>query len=265
METEMEHQPTPERPANPYSAPQSPYSKSHLGPRVRFDAISDAWRILGTARGTWALMILLFIGIVAGIVFASMILQVAILVALGGGAGAQGEASTTALIVSNLVMFVLMVVMFCVECYLLAGLFRAACKHVRGEPIRVGDLFSAGDVFGSFFLGTILYALCVCAGTLLCILPGLLVAGRLMLMFPLIADRRMTAVEAMSTSWRTLAGQTWMSAIFFFVVSFLAGIGIYLCGIGILFSAPLQYLGAAVVYRDYFQAKPAAQPWAEPI
>jgi uncharacterized membrane protein len=150
-----------------------------------------------------------------------------------------------------------------VQSYLMAGLFRAACKQVRGEPISANDVFSAGEVTGTFMLAGLLVGICVFFGLLLLIIPGLIIAGRLMLVFPLIADGRMSATQAMESSWSALRGQSLKAFVFQLVVGVVSGIGACLCGIGILLTYPIYFLATAIIYRDYFNVKSKDAPSIE--
>jgi hypothetical protein len=272
----VEHQPQPpfEDVENPYAAPKSGPLKPPREPygapgdyvfvaeavpaRVRLDAISEAWRVLSGNRGTWAGMTLLFMVVTYGIAFGSLALQFAI----EGGPPAPGQIRQGSGL-SALVNLVAQLLQLLASAYLSAGMFRAACRQVRGEPVRAGDIFNAGDVLGSTLWGMILMGLSIMGGLLLLIIPGLLVAGRLMFVLPLIADRRMAGGEALRASWGALRGQSWMSFFLLFASGLISGIGILLCCIGLLLTAPLYYLSIAIVYHDFFYTRKAAGPWDE--
>jgi hypothetical protein len=265
----VENDPNFPDPENPYSPPKSdlrrpvdPLTIGGPGPGVvRFDAIGDAWTLFRQEMGAWMVLTLLFFLVLYGLLFAGLL-------AIGGvqvGFERAKLDESVAGVIGGILVIAFYVFMFFVMAVLTGGLFRAACKQIRGQQIGAGDLFGATDVTGPLAGGIFLMGLAVVAGTLLCIIPGLLVAGRLMLVTPLIVDGRMRATEAIAQSWNALQGQTWMAAIFSFVVSLISGLGIYLCGVGILFTAPLYYLAIAVVYRDYFMTKPVADPWVEPV
>jgi uncharacterized membrane protein len=214
------------------------------------EAIGEAWRLLSANRGTWAGMILLEGLVIYALVFAGIGLQIA----MAGGVQAMNQARQQSA-GETLALFAIQILQLVVQCWLTAGVYRAACKQVRGEPVHVGDLFSATDVIGSSVWGTFLYGLSIFLGVLLCIIPGLLVSGRLMFVLPLIADGRMSGTDAVRTSWGALRGQSWIAFAFTFVASFVAGLGFLLCGVGVLFTAPIYFVATAILYRDFFYAK----------
>lgn len=241
---------------NPYAAPRAakPSMEERLeiqqgGPaRVRFSAIGEAWDIASSSRGTWALMMLVFWGSSIAISMMSIIAQAAV----HGGLPKQNEPTS---IGEALVSLVFLAISVGVQSFLMAGLYRAACKQVRGEPIQVGDVFGAPEVTLNMCFAVFLYGLCVLLGVILCIIPGLIVAGRLMLTFPLVADGRMSATDAIGASWRALKGQSLSAFAFQFVAGIVSGVGVCLCGFGLLLTAPILYLAMAIIYRDFFNVK----------
>lgn len=136
--------------------------------------------------------------------------------------------------------------------FLLAGLHRTAFKQLRGEPIRVSDLFSGGDVFlpiaGACAVITILTVL----GFSLCILPAFVVAGMLHFTIPLIVERKLSIGEALSASYNATKSDWPMFVLFVFVLGLLAGLGGYAFYIGLVVSYPLYFTITAIAYRDIF-------------
>jgi len=149
-------------------------------------------------------------------------------------------------------MFVMMVVGTLGGAFLFAGLHRTAFKQLRGEPIRVRDLFSGGDVFlrvaWAFAVITILTVL----GFSLCILPAFVVAGMLHFTVPLIVERKLGIGEAISTSYNATKADWLMFVLFVFVLGLLASLGGYACYIGLVVSYPLYFTITAIAYRDIF-------------
>lgn len=230
------------------------------GPRrnvVRFDAIGEAWELLKQQAGVWlltALVVIVANGFVTGAISSHFRLHLEH--GFGGFRWPMPRAGTAVFIfVSALV-----------NGFFVGGMFRMACRQIRGQRIGVADLLGVVDVLGELLLGSVMCAGAVAAVSLVClVLPGLIVHGLLMFTLPLIVDRGLTAPAAMAASWRALQGQWIMAALFHVVVSFLSGLGSCFCGIGLLLTAPLYVLSIAVLYRDAFpvtgeanRAKPAA-------
>jgi uncharacterized membrane protein len=77
---------------------------------------------------------------------------------------------------------------------------------------------------------------------------------------PLIVDRQMDGVEAISTSFRTLSADFLNAVLFYVVLTFIVFAGLLACCLGLLVTFPLYYLAVAIVYRDFFPDQAAAQP-----
>jgi uncharacterized membrane protein len=173
--------------------------------------------------------------------------------ALGIGAAAGDRHGGAAIfgLGTMLIMFVGFIAIMVVAFIMMGGLYRMAIKQVRGEPIQISDLWSVTDVIGQLALGGLLMGLSIGLASLACYLPAFIVAGLLMLTIPLIVDQKMGAIDAMTRSWNTLKQEWLMAAVLYFVLTFIASIGVVALYIGMLFTYPLLFLGTALVYRDF--------------
>lgn len=133
-----------------------------------------------------------------------------------------------------------------------AGLFRMATKQIRGESISISDLFDFGDVAAQAIIASIVLAIIIEIGFMLCVLPGLVLSGLFMFTFPLIVDKKMSAIEAISASMNALKSQWLMATVFAIVVGVIYMVGAMLCGIGALVTAPIALLSVTVLYRNFF-------------
>ncbi|WP_169978076.1 hypothetical protein [Tautonia rosea] len=278
--------------ANPYAAPvatptsSTPPTDLAVGePRnvpIRFDHLSGASRLASRQQGTWILILLVLVvlGAVANLILAF---------GLGGLSGAIGipagavDASAASFNAADLLIQAgTFLSTTAVIAFPLGGLFRTACKQVRGKPIAVGDLFGAIDVFGQVFLVVLLIEILTVIAVSVVVLPfwiavallpprdaplallGALVFGmiafalitsRLMLAIPLVVDGRQNALAAIRKSWVALRGQTLSAIAFNALAAIVASLGAILLGIGLLFTAPIYYVAIALVYRDLFLGK----------
>lgn len=212
-------------------------------PRVRFDAISEAWNLLTKQMGAWVLATLIYSVIVGG---AMMFLYgITIGAALIGG-GSDGPN-----IGAMLVGFTAMMLAASVGAgFFLGGFQNMAQKQLRGEQIQVGDLFGAGYATMPMIGAYLLIGLAASFGSYLLVLPGMLLASLWMLTGAYIVDRRMGAIEAMTASWNAIKGDMWSALGLYLVASLLASAGSFLCGVGVLFTMPILFLVQAIVYRD---------------
>ena len=207
--------------------------------RVRIEAIRDAWNLFTQQMGTWILAQLAF----AGVMLFGMI-ALGILMSLI----ASGESTAIPIILT----IILALLMGFGALFLSGGLYRMAIKQVKGEVIRVGDIFSVTDVLPQLLGTYILIGISVTIASMFLVIPGYIVGGLLMLAIPLVVDKRCGVMEALTKSWNALKSEWAMAGIFYFVVSCLPSIGAILLIVGMLLTFPLYFLATAVLYRDFF-------------
>jgi uncharacterized membrane protein len=230
---------------------------------VRFDAINEAWDLFRQEMGTWILAVLVALALITVVtIFCFAALALAGAVAIGTlPAIDTGEAAMGVLVGYAFVG----VIMWAVTAYATCGLLHLAIKQVRGQPISVSDLFGVASSLPSTMLTLLIVGMATGIAGIFCYVPGLIVAGLLMLALPLVVDARYSPTQACSASWDALK-QDWLKAACFnFVLSLVVSVGALACGIGLLFTVPLFYLAIAIVYRDFFLTQPASYTAGPPI
>jgi uncharacterized membrane protein len=215
-------------------------------PLVRFSAIGQAWGLLLRRWPMWVLTVLIVLvcySVVSGVVFSFFnVRPVRGARPFWMGLSARGQA----------LPFVLSSV---VISPFLGGMYRMACRQLRGQPVGVETLFSVVDVLPQLILGSILYGLATFLGFCAFVLPMFVVSGVLMFTLPLIVDGGLDAIDAVGQSWRALKHQWIVAALFHMTAGFAAWVGVCFCGVGLLFTAPLYCMSIAVLYRDFFMVK----------
>ena len=101
-------------------------------------------------------------------------------------------------------------------------------------------------------LGSVLFGVPFAVGCSLFVVPGLIVGGLFLFMFPLIVDTHLPATGAMIGSYHAAKPQWLAASAVHLAILAAAGTGILLAGIGFLFTGPLYALSLAVLYRDVF-------------
>ena len=241
----------------PYGIPSG---VSYPPRRVNFGWIGEAFDLFKANAGIWIVAVLLaavpsLIGFVVGAV-----------------AGAQGAVSrpepgenpfsSGQFLTGGLppgLSFALRIFGTLYGAWLSGGVYRTAVKQVRGEQISMGDLFSGGAVFLTMLAFNIVSGIAIGVGFVLCILPGLLLAG---LLFPgpaLIADGESFGT-AFSRSWDGMKQDLWNAAAFALVMGLLVGVSALPCGLGLFVTVPMVYLVAALAYRDMIGMPGLGQP-----
>lgn len=216
-------------------------------PGVRWEWISEAWNLFTKQWTAWVLMILVTVLVMAVIyvpfyfiVFFSMMPSVS----------DDGVVSTGSGGLPILIFPVMYGALACAASWLAGGLYGAAFKQLRGEQISVGDLFSGGRYFTRMIVATILIGILAGIGSIFCLIPGLIVAGLAFLTAPMIVEGGKGAIDAIKASIEVTKKDWIMFTIFAIALGFIAGAGGMACGVGVLATYPLLFLGQALAYRD---------------
>ncbi len=223
-------------------------------PTVQLGSISEAWRLYRRHWGVWSLtMLVAIVGAAIGDGIGTLLLRAASIGMLGGlmGLGGPGLPVLPAILGTIIAGF------------FLGGMIRMAVNQVRGRPPHLEDLFSITDVWFDLALGSALLGLFLYIGFHLLVIPGLIVGGLLMFMYPLIVDGRLPATGAIIQSYHALKSQWLVATVVHFAVAAVAGLGSMLGGIGLVVTGPLYALSIAVMYRDLFLS-PYSPAWAKP-
>jgi len=106
------------------------------------------------------------------------------------------------LIVGGLIVGVLSVVtLFILMPVLNAGLYKMVIRRVKeGRTAEIGDVFSCFDQFGTLFVTGLVCGLLIMLGTILCIIPGLLLATIWIYTTPLILEKKVGMGAALRMS-----------------------------------------------------------------
>ena len=215
-------------------------------PLVRSGAIGEAWGLLMDRWPMWVLTVLIVLvcnSALGGVVFSLFGVQ-----RIGGagpfwmGLSSRGQAAQFVLTTAVNGLF-------------LGGMFRMACRQIRGRVVGVETLFSVVDVLPQLLLGSILYGVATFLGFCAFFVPGFIVSGVLMFTLPLIVDGGLEATDAMAQSWHALKRQWLVATVFHMTAGFVAWLGVCLCGVGLLVTAPLYCLSIGILYRDFFMVK----------
>ncbi len=234
-----------------------PGSAGNVAPAatIDFSAIGKAWELTKSNFGVWVPAVLIY-------GFAIMLSNIPSQIANAGSqtqADPNNPAAAFALIGANLGASLFSQALgILVGAFFMAGLYKMALNQIDGHPISLNDLFSGGQYFGQMLIGQVLFNIALLIGFLLCCIPGFMLMGGLMFWTPLVVDRKMDAIGAMTTSWNTLKSQVFTAVGFLIVVGLAALVGVVACCVGVLFTGPIGVLAPALVYRSFFPAQGSA-------
>ncbi|HEY3379260.1 MAG TPA: hypothetical protein VGL77_17405 [Armatimonadota bacterium] len=175
---------------------------------------------------------------------------------------AQLPSIPTSLIASAILIGVLTLVMiWAVATFLQAGMNATAVKQLRGEPIAVADIFSAGYAFWPSLGATVLCGLLTFGALLLCIVPALFVWPFFFLLYPIIVDRRQGAIDSLAMGYALVKQNYFLFFLYGIVISLLGAavsaitnmiplLGPLLAVPLMLVIVPITILARAVPYVD---------------
>ena len=163
------------------------------------------------------------------------------------------------LIKGDWVPFVLMALVFlvvtgCIPLVLngplMAGFHIACIRKLMSGRAEVGDLFKAFNRFGATLLAFLVILVFSSLASLLCLIPGLIVAAMYQFTYLFIVDKKMDFWPAMQAS-HELVKKDYFGFTLFLLALFLIIIGgALLCFVGLLIAVPLSYAAITVAYRD---------------
>lgn len=228
--------------------PRGPFQIPGSGrpPGVYFDAIKEAWNLMGADRATYAVAALAYIGVFFGLMFP---INMGISIAMGGPAFSDNSNPRFDIMA---VQQVVGLFVGAIGNMLLAGISYMALMQLRGERFGVGDVFAGFNRFGAMIGVCILQYLATAIGLCFCLVPGFFIAGALAFAPLLVLDQGLDPVGAIKTSYQALRRDAWSMFAFLFVAGLLTGLGVCACGVGFIFTLPLLQVGIAIHYLYYF-------------
>jgi uncharacterized membrane protein len=135
-----------------------------------------------------------------------------------------------------------------VSSFFVAGMYRFALKVARGEPYSFNELFSGAPLFLSVLVANLAVAVGVMIGFALLIVPGAILALGLSMTVPIIVDRGIGPVEALTASWKLTDGHKGNLFVFALLVFGLAMAGVCACFVGLFLVLPLIYIAQMYIY-----------------
>lgn len=118
-------------------------------------------------------------------------------------------------------------------------------QHAQTDPQAAGNL-----------LFQVLLAMANSLPVLLvCLVPVTFLAVSWLFTLPLIIDKEMNYATAMKTSWKMVLKHWWHVFGLFVLASLISGVGLFACGIGMLFTVPIGIAATMFAYETLFGAE----------
>jgi uncharacterized membrane protein len=133
---------------------------------------------------------------------------------------------------------------------LIAGFHIFTMKKLMGRPAEFGDLFKGFNFFIPTLVASLLIGLFTLAGTILCIIPGLVVAAMYKFTYLFIVDKRMDFWPAMQAS-HAVVKNDYFGFTMFLLLAFLVNLlGFLCCIVGLLVTIPATFAAITIAYKE---------------
>jgi uncharacterized membrane protein len=129
-----------------------------------------------------------------------------------------------------------------------AALIKGGLGTTDGKPFTIGSLFEGWDK-AQVLIAAILIGIATFIGTVLCFVPGLIVAYLTSYTMFFIVDKHMAAVDAIKASIAFTTAHLGETILFFLLAFATALVGLILCIVGVFVAIPVVLVGAAYTFR----------------
>jgi uncharacterized membrane protein len=131
---------------------------------------------------------------------------------------------------------------------LVLGLFKMSRMAVRGESIEFSELFSGFQRFLDAFLANLIITIFTIAGSILCIIPGLLVGIAYMSTYLFMLDDKLAFWDAMEASRKMVMNNPVQWIILWLVLCLFNIVGVLACCAGLILTGPISLLVLTLAY-----------------
>ena len=133
---------------------------------------------------------------------------------------------------------------------LIAGFHIYTMKRILGRQTDFADLFKGFNFFVPALVASLVIALFTFGASLLCVIPGLVVAAMYKFTYLFIVDKRMDFWPAMQAS-HSIVKNDYFGFTMFLILLFLVNIlGAICCVVGLLVSIPVTFAAITVAYQE---------------
>lgn len=133
---------------------------------------------------------------------------------------------------------------------MVVGYMRMVAREHNGERAQIGDVFRGFDDFVPAFVAGLISVLVVSLGFFLCFIPGLLILALPSVALYLVAQGEKDGVAAFNQAWRIVTQNLGSAFVGAFVLSIVGSLGLLLCWVGVLVTAPLSMIGSYDMARQ---------------
>jgi len=133
---------------------------------------------------------------------------------------------------------------------LMAGFHLYCMKKLLNRPVEFADVFKGFNFFVPTLVASLVISLFVFGGSLLCIIPGLVLAAMYKFTYLFIFDKRMDFWPAMQASHNVVRNDYFGFTIFLLALAGVNILGAICCIVGLLVSLPVTIAAITVAYQE---------------
>jgi uncharacterized membrane protein len=133
---------------------------------------------------------------------------------------------------------------------LMVGFHIYCMKRILGRPAEFPDLFKGFNFFVPSLVASLIISLFVFGGSLLCVIPGLVLAAMYKFTYLFILDKRMDFWPAMQASHAVVRNDYFGFTMFLILMALVNLLGILCCIVGILITIPVTMAAITVAYQE---------------
>jgi uncharacterized membrane protein len=128
------------------------------------------------------------------------------------------------------------------------GVYYAFLKAVRGEKVEIKDIFVGFQNYANVILAYLLMNFIIGIGIALLIIPGIVFACKLAFVPYLVTDKKMSAMDALKTSWSMTEGYAMNIFLIGLLAIFISIGGMIVFFVGIIIAAMWIYAALASMF-----------------
>lgn len=133
---------------------------------------------------------------------------------------------------------------------LIAGFQIFCMKKMMGRQAEFADLFKGFNYFVPALVASLVISLFVGIGTVLCIIPGLVVAAMYKFTYLFIVDKRMDFWPAMQSSHAIVKNDYFGFTMFLLLMFLVDLLGVVCCIVGVFVAIPVTLAAITVAYSE---------------
>jgi len=139
---------------------------------------------------------------------------------------------------------------------LIAGLHIYTMKRLMGRNAEFADLFKGFNYFVPTLVASLAITLFTFLGSLLCIIPGLVVAAMYKFTYLFIVDKRMDFWPAMQASHNVVRNDYFGFTMFLLLAALVNILGALCCIVGLLVTLPMTFAAITLAYQEVVGFEP---------